>query len=155
MAPMEQQDLRRRSRSEKHQNFSEGVPAGQVRGKGRITSCQFTLFSCTEDLHPERFFRVNIRSESESDPERSSITRWPPESRTAMTMFHLFFFASASAPASTFLACSRLIGAPSGIWGGGGATGCTHAKAYAVDILSCRVLVLRHHSKRRVLQFSG
>jgi len=23
------------------------------------------LFSCTEDLYPERFFRVNIRSESE------------------------------------------------------------------------------------------
>jgi hypothetical protein len=62
---MEQEDLRRRNRSEKHQNFSEGVPAGQVRGKCRITSCQFTSFSCTEDLHPERFFRVNIRSESD------------------------------------------------------------------------------------------
>ncbi len=60
----------RRNRSEKHQNFSEGVPAGQVRGKCRITSCQFTSFSCTEDLHPERFFLVNIRSESESAGER-------------------------------------------------------------------------------------
>jgi len=67
----EQQDQRRRSRSEKHQNFSEGVPAGQVRGKCRITSCQFISFSCIEDLHPERFFRVNIRSESESDHCRS------------------------------------------------------------------------------------
>src|SRR5712692_11270909 len=57
--------MSRRNRSEKHQNFSEGVPAGQVRGKCRITSCQFTAFSCTEDLHPERFFRVNIRSDNE------------------------------------------------------------------------------------------
>ena len=61
----EQQDLRRSNRSEKHQNFSEGVPARQVRGKCRITSRQFTSFSCTEDLHPERFFPVKIRSESE------------------------------------------------------------------------------------------
>src|SRR6266446_1679408 len=45
---MEQQDQRRRNRSEQDQNFSEGVPAGQVRGKCRITSCQFTSFSCTE-----------------------------------------------------------------------------------------------------------
>ena len=41
-----------------------------------------------------------------------------------MTMLHLFFVASASALAITFLACSKLIGAPYGIWGGGGATGC-------------------------------
>jgi len=53
------------NRSEKHQNFSESGPAGQVRGKCRITSCQFISFSCTDDLPPERFFRVNIRSESE------------------------------------------------------------------------------------------
>src|SRR3989442_1524154 len=58
-------DLRRRNRSEKHQNFSAGVPAGQVRGKCRITSCHFTSFSCTEDLYPEASSRVNIRSESE------------------------------------------------------------------------------------------
>src|SRR6266852_4688119 len=44
---------------------SELLRGGQVRGKCRITSCQFTPFSCTEDLYPERFFRVNIRSESE------------------------------------------------------------------------------------------
>ena len=31
-------DQRRRNRSEKHQNFSEGVPAGQVRGKCRWRS---------------------------------------------------------------------------------------------------------------------
>ena len=37
----------------------------QVRGKCRITSCEFIPFSCTEDLHPERFSRDNIRSESE------------------------------------------------------------------------------------------
>src|SRR6266545_1758421 len=59
------QDLRRWNRSEKHQNFSESVPAGPVRGDCWITSCRFISFSCTEDLHPERFFRVNIRSESE------------------------------------------------------------------------------------------
>ncbi len=59
------EDQRRWNRSEKHQNFSEGVPAGPVRGKCRITSCQFISFSCTEDSHAERFFRVNIRSESE------------------------------------------------------------------------------------------
>ena len=41
-----------------------------------------------------------------------SITRLPPESRTAITMFQLFFLDSASAPAITFLACSRLMGAP-------------------------------------------
>jgi hypothetical protein len=35
---------------------------------------------------------------------RASMTRWPPESRTAITMFQLFFLASASAPAITFFA---------------------------------------------------
>jgi len=77
---MEQQDLRRRNRSEKHQNFSEGVPAGQVWGKCRITSCQFISFSCTEDLHPKRFFRVNIRSESE---------RWGPVRRLGERFFRV------------------------------------------------------------------
>ncbi len=42
------------ARAERHQNFSEGFPAGQVRGKCRITSCQFVSFSCAEDLRPER-----------------------------------------------------------------------------------------------------
>ena len=70
-----EQDLRRRNRSEKHQNFSEGVPAGQVRDKCRITSCEFISFSCTEDLHPERFSRDNIRSESERAGGRSIPTR--------------------------------------------------------------------------------
>src|SRR5207245_114147 len=43
---------------------------------------------------------------------RCSMTRFPPESWMAMATFQLFFFASASAPAMTFLACSRLIGVP-------------------------------------------
>src|SRR3989338_5132385 len=38
----------------------------------------------------------------------------PPESRTVMTTFHLFLPASASAPASAFLACSSVIGGPYG-----------------------------------------
>src|SRR5262249_49967288 len=49
---------------------------------------------------------------------RCSMTRFPPESWIAMATFQLFFFASASAPAMTFLACSRVIGEP---YGGGGA----------------------------------
>src|SRR6266540_6007574 len=49
---------------------------------------------------------------------RRLITRLPPESRMVITMFQLFFFASASAPAMTFLACSRVIGGPyiGGAW---------------------------------------
>src|SRR3989442_9343778 len=82
----EQQDLRRRNRSEKHQNFSEGVPAGQVRGKCMITSCQFISFSCTEDLHPERFFRVNIRSESERGARSRSRSMWTM--RGARRVYH-------------------------------------------------------------------
>jgi len=43
---------------------------------------------------------------------RCIITICPPESRTTMATGQPFFFASASAPATTFLACSRLIGGP-------------------------------------------
>src|SRR3989442_15107389 len=54
---------------------------------------------------------------------RCTITTLPPESSTTMQTFQLFFFASASAPAMIFLACSRLIAIPYGGGGGGAAAG--------------------------------
>src|SRR5216117_3760478 len=54
---------------------------------------------------------------------RCTITMLPPESSTTMQTFQLFFFASASAPAMTFLASSRLIAMPYGGGGGGAAAG--------------------------------
>ncbi len=50
------EDQRRRNRSQEPireaSELLRGVPAGQVRGKCRITSYQFISFSCTEDLRP-------------------------------------------------------------------------------------------------------
>ena len=43
---------------------------------------------------------------------RCIITMLPPESRMMMAMLQLPFFASASAPTITFLACSSVMGAP-------------------------------------------
>ncbi len=43
---------------------------------------------------------------------RCSITTWPVLSRIAIAMLQLFFLASASAAAITFLAASNAMGAP-------------------------------------------
>src|SRR5713101_9967050 len=47
--------------------YDTSVTAGTVLHRTRVP-LTFISFSCTEDLHPERFFRVNIRSESERPP---------------------------------------------------------------------------------------
>jgi len=50
-----------REASELLKGCSGGAGTGQVQDN----FVSIHLFSCTEDLYPERFFRVNIRSESE------------------------------------------------------------------------------------------
>ncbi len=61
-----------------------GVPAGQVRGKCRITSYQFISFSCTEDLRPNASsgstseVRVGPRDPYRAKPRADERRRTPP-----------------------------------------------------------------------------
>src|SRR6266851_4102951 len=75
---------------------------------------------------------------------RCTIMMFPPESRIVMTTGHLFLAASASAPAMTFLACSKLMGAPYS----GGAAG---AWALATAAVKTTVRATTSDRSRRIV----
>src|SRR5919108_5872386 len=76
---------------------------------------------------------------------RCTICTLPPGSTMVMTTGHLFFTASASAPAITFLACSRVSAAPysgGGCWAAATPTVTTTTAMRATDDRSVRIIVL-------------